>query len=53
MCVPGCAKGLRRNVVDLVLPRLLLGDRLGRPEIAALGLGGFMTKEERAGGTTG
>jgi molybdenum cofactor cytidylyltransferase len=49
MCAPGCARGLRRNVVDLVLPRLLLGDRLGRRDIAELGLGGFLTKAERAG----
>ena len=49
MCAPGCARGLKRNVVDLVLPRLLLGDRLERMDIAALGLGGFLTKAERAG----
>jgi hypothetical protein len=49
MCAPGCAKGLKRNVVDLVLPRLLLGDRLDRQEVAALGLGGFLTAAERAG----
>jgi hypothetical protein len=36
-------------VMDLVLPRLLLGDRLDRREIAALGLGGFLTAAERAG----
>jgi molybdopterin biosynthesis enzyme len=49
LCAPGCAKGLKRNVVDLVLPRLLLGDRLNRRDIAALGLGGFLTRAERAG----
>lgn len=49
LCAPGCAKGLKRNVVDLVLPRLLLGDRLERRDIAALGLGGFLTIAERAG----
>jgi hypothetical protein len=52
MCAPGCAKGLKFNVVDLVLPRLLLGDRLDRRDIAALGLGGFLTKAERAGDLT-
>lgn len=52
MCAPGCAKGLKRNVVDLVLPRLLLGDRLERRDIAALGLGGFLTAAERAGDIT-
>lgn len=50
LCAPGCAKGLKRNVMDLVLPRLLLGDRLERRDIAALGLGGFLTAAERAGG---
>jgi molybdenum cofactor cytidylyltransferase len=49
MCAPGCAKGLKRNVVDLVLPRLVLGDRLARQDIAALGLGGFLTAAERGG----
>jgi hypothetical protein len=49
LCAPGCAQGLKRNVVDLVLPRLLLGDQLERRDIAALGLGGFLTKAERAG----
>jgi molybdenum cofactor cytidylyltransferase len=52
MCAPGCAKGLKRNVVDLVLPRLLLGGRLGRREIAELGLGGFLTPAERGGDIT-
>lgn len=52
MCAPGCAKGLKRNVVDLVLPRLLLGDRLDRREIAQLGLGGFLTPAERGGDIT-
>ena len=52
ICAPGCARGLRRNVMDLVLPRLLLGDRLERADIAALALGGFLTKAERAGDPT-
>ena len=52
LCAPGCAKGLKRNVVDLVLPRLLLGDRLARQDIAALGLGGFLTAAERGGEIT-
>ena len=52
LIAPGCARGLRRNVVDLVLPRLLLGDHLDRREIAALGLGGFLTAAERAGDIT-
>lgn len=52
LCAPGCAKGLKRNVVDLVLPRLLLGDRLTRRDVAALGLGGFLTAAERGGDVT-
>jgi molybdenum cofactor cytidylyltransferase len=52
ICAPGCARGLRRNVMDLVLPRLLLGDRLDRADIAALALGGFLSKAERAGDAT-
>jgi molybdenum cofactor cytidylyltransferase len=49
LCLPACAKGPKRNVVDLVLPRLLLGDRLERRDIAALGLGGFLSAGERGG----
>jgi molybdenum cofactor cytidylyltransferase len=52
LCAPGCAKGLKRNVVDLVLPRLLLGDHLERRHIAELALGGFLTAAERGGDTT-
>jgi hypothetical protein len=39
---PGCARSTKDNVVDLVLPRLLAGDRLGRADIAALGHGGLL-----------
>jgi molybdenum cofactor cytidylyltransferase len=39
---PGCARSTKANVVDLVLPRLLAGDRLGRADIAALGHGGLL-----------
>jgi molybdenum cofactor cytidylyltransferase len=49
VCAPGCAQSLKRNVMDLVLPRLLLGDRLERRDVAALGLGGFLTAAERGG----
>lgn len=44
LCAPGCARGLNYNVVDIVLPRLLLGDRLERADIAALGLGGLLVE---------
>jgi hypothetical protein len=46
LCAPGCARGLNYNVVDILLPRLLLGDRLERADIAALGLGGLLVKTE-------
>ncbi len=42
LCAPGCARSPSHNVVDMVLPRLLVGERLGRREIAALGLGGLL-----------
>ena len=44
LCAPGCARGLGYNIVDMILPRLLLGDRLERADIAALGLGGLLAK---------
>lgn len=47
VCAPGSAQSLKRNVMDLVLPRLLAGDRLERRDIAAFGLGGFLTPAER------
>ncbi len=39
---PGCARSPKRNIVDLVLPRLLAGDRLSRRDITALGHGGLL-----------
>ncbi len=42
LCAPGCAKSPSLNIVDLVLPRLLAGERLGRQDIALLGLGGLL-----------
>lgn len=39
---PGCARARARNVVDLVLPRLLAGEQLGPREVAALGPGGLI-----------
>lgn len=39
---PGCARSRASNVVDLLLPRLLLGDRLGRRDVAELGQGGLL-----------
>ena len=39
---PGCARSPKRNIVDLVLPRLLAGDRLTRRDITSLGHGGLL-----------
>ena len=39
---PGCARSPKRNIVDLVLPRLLVGDRLTRRDITSLGHGGLL-----------
>ncbi len=39
---PGCARSPKRNIVDLVLPRLLAGDRLSRDDVAELGHGGLL-----------
>jgi molybdenum cofactor cytidylyltransferase len=42
VCAPGCSRSRRENVVDQVLPRLLVGDRLSRADIVALGHGGLL-----------
>lgn len=39
---PGCARSPKTNIVDLVLPRLLVGERLGRQHLLALGHGGLL-----------
>ncbi|MDX1665505.1 MAG: molybdopterin-binding protein [Candidatus Promineifilaceae bacterium] len=39
---PGCARSPKDNIVDLVLPRLIVGDRLTRADIVALGHGGLL-----------
>jgi molybdenum cofactor cytidylyltransferase len=39
---PGCARSPRGNVIDLVLPRLLAGDRLSREDLVPLGHGGLL-----------
>lgn len=42
LCAPGCAKSPETNVVDLVLPRLLAGERLTPRAFAELGMGGLL-----------
>ncbi len=39
---PGCARSPKQNIVDLVLPRLLAGERLERRDIIELGHGGLL-----------
>lgn len=39
---PGCARSPKNNFIDLILPRLLAGDRLTRQDIIALGHGGLL-----------
>jgi molybdenum cofactor cytidylyltransferase len=39
---PGCARSRKINVIDWVLPRLLVGDRLTRAEMVSLGHGGLL-----------
>jgi molybdopterin biosynthesis enzyme len=39
---PGCAKSKNFNVVDMVLPRLAAGERLGRGDLIELGHGGLL-----------
>ncbi len=42
LCAPGCARSPAHNVVDLILPRLLTGERLTRLDIVRLGVGGLL-----------
>jgi molybdenum cofactor cytidylyltransferase len=48
---PGCVRSPAANVVDLLLPRLLAGQRIDRAEVARLGLGGLLSGQvaDRAG----
>ncbi len=40
--MPGCVRSLKTNVVDLILPRLLAGERLTRADLVAMGHGGLL-----------
>jgi hypothetical protein len=44
MGVPACGMYARATVFDLVLPRVLAGERIGRRELAELGHGGLCLK---------
>jgi molybdenum cofactor cytidylyltransferase len=39
---PGCIKSLKTNVIDMILPRLLAGERLTRADLVAMGHGGLL-----------
>ena len=39
--IPACGMYFKTTVLDLVLPRILAGERIGRREIAAMGHGGL------------
>ncbi len=39
---PGCARSPKQNIIDLVIPRLLAGDRLTKMDIVLLGHGGLL-----------
>lgn len=39
---PGCVRSRKTNIVDLILPRLMAGERVRRRDIIALGHGGYM-----------
>ena len=39
---PGCVRSPKTNIIDLVLPRLLVGERLTEADIVALALGGLL-----------
>jgi hypothetical protein len=43
--MPTCGLFSQATVFDLVLPRVLAGERVGRAELAELGHGGFLTRE--------
>lgn len=43
--MPGCGLFSQATVFDLVLPRILAGERIGHAELAALGHGGLLTRD--------
>lgn len=43
--MPTCGLFAQATVFDLMLPRILAGERVGRAEMAELGHGGFLTRE--------
>jgi molybdopterin biosynthesis enzyme len=39
---PGCVKSRETNVVDLILPRLMLGEKISRADVAEMAEGGLL-----------
>jgi molybdenum cofactor synthesis domain-containing protein len=44
--IPACGMYAKTTIFDLILPRVLAGERIGRKEVAALGHGGLCLKCE-------
>jgi molybdenum cofactor cytidylyltransferase len=42
MGAPGCARSPKANIVDILLPRLLAGDRLDQAAMIHMGHGGLL-----------
>lgn len=42
VCAPGCVKSRDTNVVDLILPRLMSGERVSRADVIELANGGLL-----------
>jgi molybdenum cofactor synthesis domain-containing protein len=42
--IPACGMYAKTTIFDLILPRILAGERIGRKEVAALGHGGLCMK---------
>jgi molybdenum cofactor cytidylyltransferase len=53
VAAPGCARSAKENVLDLVLPRLLAGDRLSRADLVGLGHGGLLEDVPERGAPRG
>jgi molybdenum cofactor cytidylyltransferase len=49
VAAPGCARSPKENVLDLLLPRLLAGDRLERADLVTLGHGGLLEDVKERG----
>jgi molybdenum cofactor cytidylyltransferase len=53
VAAPGCARSAEENVLDVVLPRLLAGDRLERADLVGLGHGGLLEDVPERGAPRG